>query len=221
MTDWTNVVGAVGGISGPAIAGAVAIWTVRRAKRQDAAQAATEETARESVAISRESAAIARRAAEASQRSADEAARIAAVQVAARHDSLAPAQRTLPTELADNPQRAHRDLFGTLVVSRDYRVRAVAVAGKATWSLGLDSLLRANQVHRFPIEKWPPDRTVPQAEAVLLKLWPPAADDPVETWTCDCGRPLTEGRSGDAGHWEIRMPILPPKPQQPFFVDFR
>jgi hypothetical protein len=205
VADWTNVVGAVGGTVGTLTAVATAVWNVRgsrreRRERADSALSAQEEQAA-ATAIAREAAASARR-------SADEAARVAAIQVAARHEALAPTQRTVPTHVTRSA--VGTNLFGEIRVDRDYRVRAQAVRDNANWSISVPDLLRAHEPYRFHIELWPRGRTKAEAQAVVLKFWPPIDADEVEQWTCDCGKPLTGGSERDPGHWEIRLPLERP-----------
>jgi len=215
------VVGAVGGVIGVAAAVGFGVWTIYRARDQDEAQQRTEALAREALTTSQESVAVAKDAAESSRRSADEAAKVAAVEVAQHHFDLAPTQKTVPTYLQEGHPGTHRDLFGVMTLPKDYQVRAVAQTGNSTFPLNLQGLLRANEPHRFFIEKWPPDQTVPTAEVVILKLWPPTADDPVEQWSCGCGRPLTEGTDRDPGHWEMRLPLEPPPATPHIFGTWR
>jgi hypothetical protein len=141
--------------------------------------------------------------------------READVHVAARHQALAPTQRSVPTRTQQVPTGTN--LIGKIRVDRDYRVRAYWTRGNATCSVRLPSPLRANEIHEFHIELWPPGRTQPEAEAVVLKLWPPSTDDPVEYWTCECGRAVAEGGDSEPAHWEIRLPVEPPD-TEPFFA---
>jgi len=164
------------------------------------------------VDTSRQAVEAARDSAESSRRSADEAAAVARIEADREHHRLGPTQTTVPTSFNEPHAAGHRDLFGTIILARDYRVRAfieLGPNGRSEASLPA-AVLRANEPYRIFIEKWPPGQTKPEASAVLLKLWPPVETDAVEHWTCRCGRPLVDSRRDDPGHWDVRLPLEDP-----------
>jgi hypothetical protein len=103
----------------------------------------------------------------------------------------------------------HEALFGSITVpNRAYRVEAVALMGASSTLIGLPLVLEANQSYRFMIEHWPPGQTAPKTQQVRIRFWPPVAErDDVDSWTCLCGRPLSQDPHGAGHHWELRIPV--------------
>jgi hypothetical protein len=215
MTAWAEWVGAVGGSVG-GVAAVVAVIVSVKAQRG----AASSHTVAERSAHAAEGAAdAATRSADAAEssavaadRSATQAERASTLSSDRRHDELHP---RLPGELAtelDGGLGGTQNLFATITVPRDYRVRAVVrypqAYGQAERDLGLPVVLHAGQPHRFHIEQWPPDRDRPEATEVFFRFWPPTDADGVQRWACPCSRPA-DSDSTD-GHWEVRARILQP-----------
>lgn len=158
----------------------------------------------------RKSAEASHASAMAAQKSADEAATISRIELDRRHDDLAPAHPgELRAEERSDPQHpGYYNLFGSITVPRDYRVRAEMWNGTALSPIALPLLLRANQSQRFHIDRVPTGATDSTAPIeVRIHFWPPVPDlDDTAPWTCACERQTGTDISG-RGHWELRIPI--------------
>jgi hypothetical protein len=207
MTDWPAWIGAVGGTIGAigGVAAAVVAIPAWRAGKANAAAAIRAAKAAE------DNTHAAERAAKAAEDATAEARRLSSVEMDRRHEELSPGHSLKVTFDASPDERlrgGHRSLMAVIEVSRTYRVRAVARLGNASWDLGLPPVLLAGQPTTVEVEKWPPDRTKPEAKELVLRFWPPADTDDVEPWTCRCGRPAAEGPGWEpAGHWERVVPV--------------
>jgi hypothetical protein len=207
MTDWLAWVGGVGGTIGAVgglTAAAVAIPAWRAGKVSAAASIRAAKAAEENTQA-------AERAATAAEDATAEARRLSSLELDRRHEELSPARSLRVEFLSESNERlrgGHRSLMAIIESSRTCRVRAVARMGNASWDLGLPLVLQAGHPTRVEVEKWPPDRTEPQAKELVLRFWPPADIDQVEQWTCRCGRPLVEEAGSEPiGHWETVIPV--------------
>ncbi|MEU8278396.1 hypothetical protein ACFYOK_35580 [Microbispora bryophytorum] len=158
----------------------------------------------------RRSAESADESAKAAQRSAEEAATISRIERDRRHDDLAPPH---PGEIQAEEESdtrlgaGHYNVFGSITVPRDYRVRAQAWNGTSLTPIALPLLLRANQPYRFHLDRLREGVTSGNPTEIRFRFWPPVPDlDDTDAWTCPCSRPA--GTDVDArGHWELRVPI--------------
>ncbi|GAB3428606.1 hypothetical protein GCM10027569_72280 [Flindersiella endophytica] len=149
-------------------------------------------------------------ATKAARRSADEAAATAQLERDQRHDDLRP---TPPAEIKGDVETNSEDgggrsaLMGSVVLPRDFRVRATAIMGpNASAPIGMPLVIRANQPQSFEIEHWPDDKTHPTVKEIRFRFWSPVEGDGVEPWSCQCGRPSDDGESAP-GHWEWTVPV--------------
>ena len=193
---WTDIVGAIGGIVGLGVGGASAV-IAGLAKRDS------------------------RRSADAAEKSASEAAKLSAIEQERRdeererrHEDLWPhPPEKIETELREGG--ATRSLFGSVMVTRTYRVRAEALrenGGSAPLSLPM--VLRPYRKVSFEIEKWPDGKTKPQTKEIKVLFWPPVEGDDADVWTCKCDRSTGESLDGD-GHWKWVVKVADP-PAEPW-----
>lgn len=162
-----------------------------------------------SAVASEDSADSAQRSAVASEESARAARDVVRIELDRRHDDLRPSPPS-EVEATVDGEGQFRTLFGTITVPRDYRVRGEAVLGhnSGVSHLGLPLVLRANRTYRFQIENWPDSRRIPTAKELRFRFWPPVKVDPVEHWTCECGKVVLDGGGTGPGHWEWTVPVL-------------
>lgn len=150
------------------------------------------------------------------RRSADEAERMREIEAGRRadekelrHEKLAP---ELPAEMeavlgGRFLAPGGGELYGSIEVSRTYRVTAFGRAGASETPLAFPATTRPNEEMRFVIEPWPPARTRPSFEEIVFRFWPPVEGvDQGDMWSCNCGRPGGETMDG-AGHWERRVKV--------------
>lgn len=109
--------------------------------------------------------------ARAASRSADEAVAVTRLGLDKRHEELQPeAPGEIVAEARDGA------LFGTIIVRRDYRFRAVAVLNeRATQDVAAPLLIRANQPLSFQIENWPAGAETPKTREIRFRFWPSIA----------------------------------------------
>lgn len=127
---WLDGITAVIALGGVAVA--VLSWVVSRGSREEA----------------RRSADAAEVSAKAARDSAREAAAVAAIERERDHDRLGPGPvPDIAPKLETNRRGSGGPdtLFGTITLPRDYRVRAFAVRGNSSSSIGLDLLLHAGR----------------------------------------------------------------------------
>ncbi|MFC9085372.1 hypothetical protein [Nocardiopsis dassonvillei] len=120
------------------------------------------------------------------------------VEVERRHDELRPHVRT-PVLLDTKPSRIpdRREVFGKIIVPRDYRVVGTFHRGQGHSPLNLPLLLRAGQPAEFHLGTVGYNEQLPVDE-VRFQFWPPREVDDVDPWTCPCARSDT----AEHPHWE-------------------
>jgi hypothetical protein len=164
--------------------------------------------------------------AKAAEKSAEADGKVAQVELDRDHETYRPAP--LGGEFYREPSHAHpgreRIVF-EFTLPRAYRAGGTLLyQGTGQGYLGLDPgpIIQAGHVNR--IEVGHTGMNIPKI--VRLHFWPPAADDPGETWTCRCGRaPIQDG---NIAHWvwnvlvperldnlPIRRTVVSPSPDAP------
>lgn len=205
-TDFVAAAGVLVAVAGVLAAFMAVRWARNAARAGEASAVAAQDSAR-----------AGQESADAAKESARHAAAVADIERQNLHDRLRPA---LPAAIRGEIRQhaSWRSLWGSITVTRDYRVRADRVTGNGSSTLGLGMLLRAGN-RDFEIEQWPADRMTPQATGIRLKFWPPDATDGTEPWTCPCGRNTEFGDGSGPGHWEFLVPIeMPQLPSGPLMA---
>lgn len=152
-------------------------------------------------------------AAQDSATSAKESARhaetMAKVGTSQEHDRLRPLQDVDKLQAQDGKGDNRRWLEASIALDKPYRARATAVLSEtSTAPLNLYGLLQPGKTYTIMIEDLPPGRDEGKVQEIIIDFWPPAAIDPVEHWTCPCGRSTDE--TTGPGHWQRRIAIGPP-----------
>jgi len=100
------------------------------------------------------------------------------------------------------------NLFLTFTVPRSYRlggVRHNKDGGTTALDIRSGSFANSGQHVRVFVDDLPPERHgQPNVTSLTLWIWPPADADSGESWTCSCGKPVTEG--GEP-HWVWNLDV--------------
>jgi hypothetical protein len=177
---------------------AVSVWTGKYNKR--------------SAVAAEDSAATAKEAGESAKAAAESAASVARVELDRDHEAYRPQLLDAHFEIVDNERTGGDNLFYVFTLTRSYRAAGDKLEGDSRSPLGLDLVLPAGKPIRVHVDGLRPVQDQSAVKSLHLRFWPPADADPVEWWTCRCGRPT---ESGNALHWEVQVPVETPPRHEP------
>lgn len=150
------------------------------------------------------------RSADAAKDAAESARIVAKSELGRDHRELSPDLSAARFKSIRNDRTGASDWFYLFTVPKTYRLQGDLMFGGSRSPISpAGPVLEAGVEHRVFLCT---TRNQPVPDVLELRFFPPAADDPGETWTCSCSEPVATDLTG-RGHWVARVNVKqPPRP---------